>query len=172
MSLNFDLLGLEPRVWNSFFGAGLGAAFYTLIKTQPYLANRSFDPKYNAAYLNRFVTGIISGVILATALYEVFKTSGALKSGSFALSPGILAILGGYASEAVEEILQRLVDVLLALVRGDGAEQVKGEAAAQQAATNVEVRGKLIDLEKAKGDPAQFDAVLKDIHASLKKASS
>lgn len=42
---------------NALCGAGLGAGFYTLLKTQPYLANRSFDPKYNASYVNRFITG-------------------------------------------------------------------------------------------------------------------
>jgi len=155
---------------NAFFGAGLGAAFYTLLKTQPYLANRSFDPKYNGAYVSRFITGLISGVILATTLHLHFgsENQGAIA----AFSPGVLAILGGYSSEAVENILQRLVEVLLALVRGDGAAQSQAEATAQQAQNNADVRGKLVDLEKAQANNDQkgFDAVLTDIHTTLKKS--
>ena len=63
----FELSRFIPLL-NAIFGAGLGATFYTLLKTQPYLADRSFDPKYNAAYINRFITGVIAGLILATAL--------------------------------------------------------------------------------------------------------
>ena len=53
---------------NVVFGASLGASFYVLIKTQPYLVNRSYDPKFNASYISRFITGVIGGVILAIAL--------------------------------------------------------------------------------------------------------
>lgn len=168
--MNGDLGNQLLRLLNAFFGAGLGAAFYTLLKTQPYLANRSFDPKYNAAYLNRFVTGVVAGLILATALYSALPNTREANQGVIALSPAILAILGGFASEAVEQILQRLVEVLLALVRGDGAAQVKAKTIAQQTAKNAEVRDKIVDLEKAKNDPARFKEIIADIHAALKKS--
>src|SRR5260370_16693121 len=79
---------------NAFFGAGLGASFYILLNTQSYLVNRSFDPKYNAVYAARFITGLVAGVILATALGPVLPNQ--LKSTKYGLPPGILALLPRY----------------------------------------------------------------------------
>jgi hypothetical protein len=67
---------LEMEVWrvvNVFMGAALGAAFYVLLRTQPFLHSRTYDPKYNSVYISRFITGVIGGVILATALQTALK---------------------------------------------------------------------------------------------------
>ncbi len=37
----------------------------------------------------------------------------------------MIALLGGFSAEAVNQILQRLVDVLVAFVRGDGSDIAK-----------------------------------------------
>jgi hypothetical protein len=153
---------------NAFFGAGLGASFYILLNTQSYLVNRSFDPKYNAVYAARFITGLVAGVILATALGPVLQKQ--LESSTkYGLTPGILAILGGYAAEAVQQILQRLVEVLLAVVRGDGSAQAQAKATAALADKNAEVRSKLIDLEKETDDKKRKQ-ILSDLHATLKRS--
>jgi hypothetical protein len=164
---------LSGELWwtaaNAFFGAGLGASFYVLLKTQPYLVNRSYDPKYNAAYISRFITGVIGGVILAIALGPALGKQ--LGSGAGAtLTPGVLAILGGYAAEAVETILQRLVEVLLALVRGDGSAQVQAKATAEQAEKSATLQGLLPELEaaSARRDDAKFNESLQKIRAALK----
>jgi hypothetical protein len=151
---------------NAFFGAGLGASFYVLLNTQSYLVTRSFDPKYNSVYAARFITGLVAGVILANALGPVLQKQ--LESTQFGLTPGILAILGGYAAEAVQQILQRLVEVLLAVVRGDNSAQVQAKAAVSQADKNAQVRSKLVDFEK-ETDENKRKQILQDIHASLKK---
>jgi hypothetical protein len=151
---------------NAFFGAGLGASFYVLLNTQSYLVTRSFDPKYNSVYAARFITGLVAGVILANALGPVLQKQ--LESTQFGLTPGILAILGGYAAEAVQQILQRLVEVLLAVVRGDNSARVQAKAAVSQADKNAQVRSKLVDFEK-ETDENKRKQILQDIHASLKK---
>lgn len=156
---------------NAFAGAALGASFYVLLKTQPYLVTRSYDPKYNAVYFARFITGLIAGVILATAIGPAFRDKFG-SGGAAALTPGILAILGGFAAEAVEQLLQRLVEVLLTAVRGDGSAQVQAKAVVAQAEKSAEVRTKLVDLEGAQNDPQKRQAILADIHASLKKIDS
>jgi hypothetical protein len=156
---------------NTFSGAALGACFYILMKTQPYLVNRSFDPKYNASYYARFITGTIGGVILATAIDSAFPDQLGSKS-SVKFTPGILAILGGYAAEAVEQVLQRLVDVLLALVRGDGSAAAKAGAVAEQADHSADLRERLAELQAARGDEAKFKTVLAALQAALKKGSS
>src|ERR1700687_3511445 len=136
-----DVTNLPSGIWtalNAFMGAGLGESFYVLLRTQPYLVNRSYDPKYNAAYISRFITGVIGGVILAIAVGPALGSK--LGSGPGAtLTPGVLAILGGYAAESVELILQRLVEVLLALVRGDGSAQAQAKVAAEQAQKNAKL---------------------------------
>jgi hypothetical protein len=103
------------------FGAGLGAAFYILVRTYKYLADRSFDPKYTSAYLCRLATGILAGFILAQ-VSVVFSTEG---TNWAKVGPSVIALLGGFSTEAVEQILQRMVEMLLALVKGDGTADAK-----------------------------------------------
>jgi hypothetical protein len=151
-------------------GAGLGACFYILMKLQPYLENRSFDPKYRGAYITRFVIGMVAGVILAYVWAYLFNAQQA-SSDKFSLrsfTPGIVGILGGFSAEAVEQILQRIVEVLLSLVRGDNSGQVQAKLTAQQTAKFADVRDQLDALDKAKNDPAQFQKQMDAVKALLK----
>lgn len=146
---------LSGQFWTSLnvvFGASLGAAFYILVKTQPYLVNRSYDPKFNASYISRFITGVIGGVILAIALGPLLTEKLGNTFGK-TLTPGILALLGGFSAEAVELILQRLVDVLLAAVRGDGSTAVQAKVGASAAAKNMKVEAALDNAIDAHSDP-------------------
>lgn len=158
-------------------GACLGAFFYLLIKLQPYLENRSFDPKYNSAYLTRFVTGVVAGVILAYVAAAIFRRGGESTPGTGigeaikSLSPAIVGIVGGFSAEAVEQILQRLVEVLLSLVRGDNSAQVEAKLSAQQNAKFADVRERLDALDKTKNDPVKFQAEMDTAKALLKKAA-
>ena len=155
---------LMPLV-NALTGAGLGASFYVLVKTKPYLVNRCFDPKFNASYLSTFITGVTGGVILATALKGTVGSSG----GGAALTPGVLAVLGGYSAEAVETVLQRLVEVLLAAVRGDASAAAKSKAAADDSAKSATLRAFMIELDAARNDPVKYKAAQDKIDALLKK---
>ncbi len=147
---------------NAFFGAVLGASFYVLVKTQPYLATRSYDPKYNASYISRFFTGVIGGLILSIALGPFI--SGKLGTElDQSLSPGVIALLGGFSARAVELILQRLVEVLMAAVRGDGSEDAKARLAAASAAKDNAVKKSLdavIDAHLNGAPPAKVKALL------------
>jgi len=170
--MNFDDPHIVSQAYialNALCGAALGASFYVLLRTQPYLKDRSYNPKYNASYLVRFGTGIIAGVILATAIGpQLDLSTGAAK----ALTPGVLAILGGYAAEAVEQILQRLVEVLLAVVRGDGSSQAQAKAAAEQAGKAARLQELLPELDAARRDDAKFKAAIDKIRATLRKTGS
>jgi hypothetical protein len=153
---------LQPL--NAFFGAGLGACFYILLSTQPYLTTRSFDPKYNAIYTARFVTGLVAGLILAIALSPVLN--GSLAKSSFPLTTGVLAILGGYAAEAVQQILQRLVEVLLAAVRGDGSAQAQSKAETAIRQRENRLQKLLIEYER-ETDPIKKKSLLAQTHELL-----
>jgi hypothetical protein len=155
---------------NAFFGAGLGAAFYILLSTKDYLVSRSYDPKYNPVYVARFTTGLVAGVILATALGPMLVTAIGSKS-EFSLTPGILAILGGFAAEAVQQILQRLVDVLVTLVRGDGSAEAQAKSQADRVKLSAEATSKLLDYEKEL-DPNKKSARLAELYSILKAPQS
>jgi hypothetical protein len=157
---------------NAFSGASLGASFYVLIKTQPYLSNRSYDPKFNAAHISRFITGVIGGVILAIALGP-FLTDKLQAVAGNTLTPGVLAILGGFSAEAVELILQRLVEILLAAVRGDGSGDVKAKVNAAVANKNSKVEQALDDAIDATNNPnpppGNVGGALKKVRDELRK---
>ena len=156
---------------NAFFGAVLGASFYVLVKTQPYLANRSYDPKYNASYISRFFTGVIGGLILSIALGPFI--SGKLGTElDQSLSPGVIALLGGFSARAVELILQRLVEVLMAAVRGDGSEDAKARLAAAAAAKDSTVKKALdavMDAHLNGAPPARVKALLDSLRDEVSR---
>jgi hypothetical protein len=159
---------LAPAL-NVFSGAALGASFYILVKTHPYLVNRSYDPKYNAVYISRFITGVIGGVILATALGPALQTKFSGIPGT-ELSAGVLALLGGYAAEAVEMILQRLVEILLSVVRGGNVEHAQSKIVTARADALAAVEEILPDLNAAAGDPAKVRIVAQKVRGALKKS--
>ncbi len=156
---------------NAFFGAVLGASFYVLVKTQPFLANRSYDPKYNASYISRFFTGIIGGLILAIAFgpFISAKLGAALNQ---SLSPGVLALLGGFSARAVELVLQRLVEVLMAAVRGDGSDDARARIANASAAKDSAVKKSLdavIDAHMNGASAAQVRTLLTSVRDEVSK---
>lgn len=119
--------------------AGLGAGFYGLYTAHSYIADQTFDPKYNSIYVVRFVLGLTSGTILGyfgTSLFHPTSSGFDPKQ----LGPPVLALVGGYAAEAVSQILQRIADTLVALVKGtnddaNAAKKKELEASSKQQET-------------------------------------
>jgi hypothetical protein len=122
-ALNSTVQAILERL-NWLFSAALGAVFYVLFTALDYVKNRTYDPRYNSIYVIRFVLGLLAGLILAAILQNNLGTGTAGKFG-----PSVLALLGGFSTEAVYQILQRLVEVLLAAVRGDNSGAAKAKAA-------------------------------------------
>ena len=113
----------EKLIW--CFAAALGAVFYVLFTALPYVKDRTFDPRYTPLYFIRFVLGVLAGLILAIVLASpMFNNNPNVKS----LGGAVIALLGGFSTEGVYQILQRLVDVLLSAVRGDGSDAAKTKA--------------------------------------------
>ena len=110
---------------NWFFAASLGAVFYVLFTAHDYVKDRTFDPRYNPLYVIRFVLGVLAGLILAIVLEGTLAgKSDTVKN----LAPAVIALLGGFSTEAVYQILQRMVDMLLTAVRGDDSDNAKTQA--------------------------------------------
>ena len=110
--------------WNYLFAAMLGAAFNGMLISYGYLRRRTFERRYVPIYLIRMVIGVVAGMILANIGSDLIKADGQIAR----LGPGMIALVGGYSAEAVRQILDRLVEVLVTAVRGkDTAAQDHGQ---------------------------------------------
>jgi hypothetical protein len=101
--------------------AGLGAAFEGLRRADKYILERTFDPRYNQTYLIRLVLGVLSGTILGLFGRDLLGAVNGYKE----IGSCMFALVGGYSSEAVALIIQRVADMLVTAVRGSDAEALK-----------------------------------------------
>ncbi len=90
--------------------AGIGAAFTALFRANRYIANGTYDPKYESSYWVRFILGLIAGIVLPVLI--------PIKGGD-SLSRPLLALVGGFSASVVYRILSRLVETIESLFQGD-----------------------------------------------------
>ena len=146
-----------PLLYNHLFllaAAALGASFAALMRVYRYIDEGTYDPRYESSYWIRFVLGIIGGVILAQILQvdpgeELQHTAG---------RPA-MAMLGGFSSSLVYQILNRLLASVERLVRDDSGRQLeterqaaKTEVAQGVAAERVRLATDLLALRARLGD--------------------
>lgn len=101
------------------FAAGLGASFYILFTVNRYFIARTYDTKYTPSYWNRFYLGIIAGSILTNVILTGGNLPGKASATVLSMTPTLIALLGGFSTDAVYRILRRFVEMLLTLVRGE-----------------------------------------------------
>ena len=154
---------MQPRMqplsqvqFNYLFAAMIGAAFNGLLTAYRYLRNRSFDPHYVLVYEIRFAVGALAGVVLANLGSELFQDQTTLAK----LGPGIIALLGGYSAEAVRQILDRLVVVLVTVVTG------KEDAVGQE---RLSIAKDVLSIAEAAVNPQTPPAVKEKLDTLLKK---
>lgn len=119
-------------LWNALFllfCAGLGASFATLFQAHRYIANATYDPKYDASYGARLILGVIAGLILVELLPVHLYENGSMRS----FGKPALAMLGGFSATAVHRLLHRLVETLETLVRGDQSGVVRASIETRRA---------------------------------------
>lgn len=114
--------------------AGTGAAFYALFTMHSYVKKGTFEPKYTIVYWTRFFLGVMAGVVLVFTLdaWHYFDPAPADGAG-FPINRALTALLGGYSADAVNRILSRMVDMMVALVRGDSRSRLEEVEQAQRA---------------------------------------
>jgi hypothetical protein len=125
-----------PLLFNELFyiaAGGLGAAFYALFTAYRYIAEGTYDTKYESSYWIRFILGLIAGVLLPS-LIPISSNGGA----SSVRRP-LLALLGGFSAALLYRILQRFVQTVEALAEGDSrpADMARAEAATARAVAQV-----------------------------------
>jgi hypothetical protein len=102
--------------------AGMGACFAGLFRPNRFVVNETYDPKYAMTYWIRLLLGLIAGVVLCElipvgddpSLQGIGKPS--------------LALLGGFSGNTLYRILERLVQSIESVVRGDERDVAEAEA--------------------------------------------
>lgn len=170
-------LRTEMDIFMLLAAASLGSAFYGLYTAHKYVVSCTFDPKYHQVYLIRFVLGLTSGTILG-----FFGKDFNLGLGGDAkkqLGACVLALVGGYAAEAVSQILQRFAETLVTVVRGSNTDvleakegELKAKAKQQEAQTkNDLVKGLLKAKEAAITSQGAGSSVANEIQKTIDSIS-
>ncbi len=142
----FSSSGLDLLVNELFLlsAAGVGAAFTALFRANRYIANGTYDPKYESSYWVRFILGLIAGIVLPSLIPA---------GGDGSFSRPLLALLGGFSASVVYRIMARLVDTLESLVQGDSKEvlaareqAIKVQAAEQRIQDQLRLAAALMKL--------------------------
>lgn len=160
------------------FAAAVGSGFYTLSTAQRYIQNRTFNPQFNQIYVMRFIVGVVAGTIIGTMV--ALNING---FSSVGMAPAIAAIVGGYSAEVVQQILTRLAEALLTVVKGSPTDQgelaykqAQAELASDRAQDKVETAKLLADLKleisNVRSDDASRAAALKKLDKAIDALSS
>lgn len=155
--------------------AGLGSGFYGLYTAHKYIVNRTFNPKYNQIYVVRYVLGLTSGSILGYFGTSLLNGGGQSTVDPKQLGPPVLALVGGYAAEAVSQILQRIADTLVTIVRGSGDDALDARKSELEARSKQQEAQKKMELLKPLQDAkealiTQGAGTQPQAHAAVQKA--
>jgi hypothetical protein len=158
-------------LWNTLFlifCAGLGASFAALFQAHRYIADATYDPRYDASYGARLILGVIAGLILVEMLPRDLFANGGMRS----FGKPALAMLGGFSATAVHRLLQRLVDTLDALVKGDPASGAQAKRDAERAQTahtrtqmQSEIAASLVELQQTLDESSSTEDVRRRLAA-------
>lgn len=158
--------------------AGLGACFTSLYRLKEFLTEANYDARYNSTYWASILLGVIAGLFISELLYAtLFSASASSDSPNTITNMGkpALALLGGFSANMVYKMLQRIVESIESLFRGDQtaigkAKHAKGLAELQnkQDEMQMDVANRLLvvnnllesDPEKAK---SVMQATIKDL---------
>ena len=157
--------------------AGLGGTFWALFTAHRYIVAGTYDPRYTIVYWARLCLGVMSGVILGAFVFTRFPDNAITAThGAVFFTSSLAALLGGYSADAVNRILQRLVQALVTLVRGDGAEaqaarerELHSEHRRRLQASRARIAQRLFEVRNSleKGDSQAASAALDELARSL-----
>jgi hypothetical protein len=161
--------------FNWMAAAALGATFSSLFTAYRYIIDRTFDPQYTAVYWVRVILGSVAGVVLANFGKD-------LTGATATFTPALLALLGGYSAEAVNQVLMRFTEMLVTAVKGSNEAQLRErekelktlktqsrEAVFQQKALVADELARALEEAKQVSAP---DAVITRLSSSLERLRS
>lgn len=149
--------------------AGIGASFAGLFKANGYVADGTYDPRYDSSYWARFGLGVLAGMVLGVLI--------PIDQSAPELGRPMLALLGGFSASVVYRLLARLVETLESLVQGETRDIIAQEKAAasmkvsqlvtasrvQMASDLVKVREQIQAGLSTEALQSQLDAILAEL---------
>lgn len=150
--------------------ASLGAGFHALLTAHRFIVHRTFDPQYNQSYLIRYVLGLTAGMILGYFGKELLAGRGDAEA--MQLGTAALALVGGFAADAVAEILTRVSDILVAVVKGGQREQLDAREAEIRAEEERKQREKGLDAAKRALDLATDSRMDEQMRIEVEKLAN
>lgn len=152
----------------NFGAAAIGSAFYALYTASAYLREGTFEPKYVETYMIRCVLGIFAGFILGSFPDLMNNGSKADMATTARLGALTLALIGGFAAEAVAAILQRIADTLVTIVRGSGQERAEAAAEKDKVKLKADIATQLQDVMTLADAPKMQEQIKKIIAQAMK----
>lgn len=149
--------------------ASLGSAFALLFKINRELQDGGYEEDDDASYISTWIMGMAAGMILA----EMIPTqviAGEDGAGGAEMGKLILALIGGFASSMVYNILNTIVDTLGSAFNKDNrveiaseSKRLKTELNQQQTLKDMEMAGKLNSLSQLVKNGADSDALNEEL---------
>lgn len=104
--VNFSYTSIATAVY-ILSAAAVGAIFSGLYRAAKYVRNRTYSQAYESSYWVTATLGMVAGAILAVVLSQVlpFVREG---EGRYQLTVPLLAVLGGFSSELVYKLLEKV----------------------------------------------------------------
>lgn len=159
-----DFNGPVDDILQILAAASIGSAFYTLTEASKYMKAGTFSPRYSQDYLIRYALGVVAGFIIAQYGPELFSFDNAQQAGGKLqkLAPATLALIGGFAADAVYDFLKRIGETLSTLVRGSDSARAEAKAEKEK---NQERAGIAKALQRALGetDPAKREEAIQEV---------
>lgn len=156
--------------------ASLGACFSSLYTVNRFIKTSTFDSINESTYWARYTLGLMAGIMMA--LLIPLENMGVDTSQLHGLEKPTLALLGGFAANFVYEIMDRIVALMEASVKGDPKNQIlAAEAQARQRLFTQEERSRmqqmqdLAALQRQIGKDASVEDARKAISEMVKRVS-
>ncbi len=152
------------------FSASIGASFNALFTANRYIKDSTFDPIHESSYWVRYVLGLLAGVIIATLIpIETEATSALMGFGK-----PILALLGGFSAQVVYRMINRLIESLDTLFKGElrdivAAKEQMTKVQASQAVLHEKAKlaAQLSKLRESAGDNKSFQDEIAKLQTEL-----
>jgi hypothetical protein len=110
--LNSSVWGHMIRTLFILAAASIGVSFFSLFQVKKYIVEKKFDPTYESIFWIRYLLGITAGFLLAIMI----PIEASLKSN---FGKPLLALIGGFSTDVVYQILNQLIEGLKSMMSGD-----------------------------------------------------
>jgi len=148
--------------------AALGAGLTALYRAGREVAQGSYDPEFDHTFLQRILLGMAAGLVIA----ELIPLDGGLSEGDTlsGLARPAIALLGGFAADAVHSVLSRLMAALETLFSGgpgnrEQAERDLAEKRAEEVLAQADkaTLNKLLEIRRIASSGAPTRSIIEEI---------